>query len=210
MVHGDDKGLRIPPKLASTQAIFVPIWHDDDMKQSVLETAGKLTETVKKVIPAKLDDRDYISPGRKFQQSDMHWIRQQTEEKTSEIRSERVIFALRDTGEKFQLRWNDLEKKAAAIINELQVSMFKQAVTFRENKTFIIDNYDECKEKNEKEGGFFSLHWCGSAECEAKIQDDTKATIRVIPLPEDSDHEEGKCILCSDKSEQRVIIAKAY
>lgn len=210
MVHGDDKGLRIPPKLASTQAVIVPIWHNNDMKQSVLETAGKLTETVKKVIPAKLDDRDQVSPGWKFNEWEMQGIPLRIEVGPKDIQNKSVIFARRDTGEKFQVSWNDLEKKAAGVMNEIQDSMFKQAVTFRENNTFVIDNYDEFKEKNEKEGGFFSLHWCGSAECEAKIQDDTKATIRVIPLPEDSNHEEGKCILCSDKSEQRVIIAKAY
>jgi len=213
MVHGDDKGMKIPPKLASTQVVVIPIWPDDNEKQAVLETAGQLVDKLKTKVSVKLDDRDQYSPGWKFNEWELKGIPLRIEIGPKDIKNQSAVFVRRDTGEKTPVGFEGLEDQAVKTLEDIQENMYNTALKFREDNTFEVDDYNEFKEMNKHDGGFFSMYLCESIDCEIKLQEETKATIRVIPLnPPDgkNDSHKGKCILCNGSSNQRVIVAKAY
>ncbi|MCH8285156.1 proline--tRNA ligase [candidate division KSB1 bacterium] len=213
MVHGDDKGMKIPPRLASTQVVVIPIYRDDSEKQAVLEAAGKLVEKLKTRVSVKLDDRDHYSPGWKFNEWELKGIPLRIEIGPKDIKNQSAVFVRRDTGEKTPVRFDGLEDHAFTTLEDIQDTMYKTALKFRDDNTFEVDDYNEFKEKNKRDGGFFSMYVCDSNKCEIKLQEETKATIRVIPLNppggKNGSHK-GKCILCNGSSKQRVIVAKAY
>ncbi|MFC1728751.1 proline--tRNA ligase [candidate division KSB1 bacterium] len=208
MAHGDDKGLRIPPKIASCQIVLIPIWKTDEQRKNVGDAVDRIVKILKKHAAVKVDDRENYSPGWKFNQYELLGVPLRLELGPKDVGSKSVFAARRDTGEKFPISWNDLEKRIPELLDEIQHSLFEQALQFREKNTFIVDDYDEFKEQNEKEGGFFAMHWCGSDQCENRMKEDTKATIRLIPMG--NNNEEGACILCGRKSNTRIIAAKAY
>lgn len=208
MVHGDDNGLCLPPKMASNQVVLVPIWRDDDEKPPVLEVANRLVRELNNKVSIKLDDRDQYSPGWKFNEWELKGIPLRIELGPRDIEKESVLFARRDTRDKFSVRWDELTHQTELVLEAIQQNLFDKALKFREENTFVVDDYNEFKERNDREGGFFSMHWCGSPSCEEKIQEETKATVRLIPFEQQP--ERGKCIYCNDASERRVIVAKAY
>ncbi len=208
MVHGDDKGLRIPPKIAADQVVLVPIWPSDDDRPKILEVADRLARDVRKQVTVTLDDREQHSPGWKFNEWELKGIPLRMELGPKDIENSSVLLVRRDTGEKIPVSWDSLNELTVEILDTVQKNMYDEALKFREDNTFRLDSYDEFKEMNDNEGGYFSLHWCGSSECENKIQDETRATIRVIPLQPVI--EKGKCVLCNEHSDKRVLFAKAY
>ncbi len=208
MVHGDDNGLCVPPKLASNQAVLVPIWPSDDERPKILEVADRLNRELKTRISVKLDDREQYSPGWKFNEWELKGIPLRLELGPKDIEKESAMFVRRDTGEKISVSWNDMLDKTTEILGTIQKDMYDRALKFRDENTFTLDDYKEFKDMNDKEGGFFSLHWCGSSDCETAIQKETKATIRIIP--NDAVSEDGKCIRCNGNSDRRVMVAKSY
>ena len=182
MVHGDDKGLRIPPKIAADQVVLVPIWPSDDDRPKILEVADRLARDVRKQVTVTLDDREQHSPGWKFNEWELKGIPLRMELGPKDIENSSVLLVRRDTGEKIPVSWDSLNEQTVEILDTVQKNMYDEALKFRKDNTFRLDSYDEFKEMNDNEGGYFSLHWCGSSECENKIQDETRATIRVIPL----------------------------
>ncbi|MFC1514164.1 proline--tRNA ligase [candidate division KSB1 bacterium] len=208
MVHGDDKGIKIPPKIAQRKIVLVPIWKKDEEIPVVLEKAEKLLSGFPDRSHIYLDDRENYSPGWKFNEWELKGIPLRIELGPKDIENESVMFARRDTGEKFPVKWSEFNETAQKTLDDIQKNMYDQALKFREDNTITTDNYGEFKEINNKDSGFFSMHWCGAPDCEDKIQEETKATIRVIPF--DDENEEGKCILCGKKSEKRVVFARAY
>ncbi len=208
MVHGDDKGLRIPPRLANTQVVIIPIWKSDEQKERITAVADKLKKTLDGKVSVKIDDRENYSPGWKFNQYELLGIPLRLELGPKDVENESVFASRRDTGEKFPIKWNELDTKVPMLMEDIQKNLYDQAFKLREDNTFVIDDYAEFKEHNKNIGGFYSMHWCGSGECEIKVQDETKATIRLIPL--DAENENGSCIYCGKKSDKRVIFAKAY
>jgi len=208
MTHSDDQGLILPPKLAPTQVVIVPIYRNDEQRAEVLEYCDKIyRELDDKGIRIKLDDRDQQKPGYKFAQHEAEGVPLRIAVGPRDIKNNNVELARRDTLEKNIENREGIAEKVAGLLPKIQDKLFEQARQHREANTHIVDTYDEFKEIIENEGGFVYAHWDGTAETEAKIKEETKATIRLIPL---EDGEEGKCMVTGKPSSKKVLFARAY
>ncbi len=209
MAHSDDKGLVLPPKLAPTQAVIVPIFKNNNRDQ-VLAYAESLYKELKQKVSAKLDDDEQNSPGWKFAEWEMLGVPVRIEIGPRDVEAGNVVLVRRDTGEKVVITRDKAAARVAELMEIIQKSLFEKALKFREENTKQIDNYTEFKSLyNNEDGGFAFSGWCGSPECEAKIKEDTKATIRVIPF--DSGPEKGKkCVYCGKEAEYTAVFAKSY
>ena len=213
MAHSDDKGLVLPPKLASRQVVIVPILKGD--KQAVVEKAQAICAELKKNgINTFVDDSEQNSPGWKFAEYELQGIPVRLEIGPRDISNNICIAARRDTGEKQKLVLDDtLASSIGSLLETIQKSMFTRALDFREANTVEVTSYDEFKASVDK--GFIVAHWDGTEETETKIKEETKATIRVLPETPDfierySINEPGTCICSGKPSKRKVIFAKAY
>ncbi len=209
MSHSDDHGLVLPPKLAPTQVAIVPVFKT--LEQLALITAAVLP--IKKALEArgvsvKYDDRDTHKPGWKFTEYEFKGVPVRLTIGLRDLEQGTVEVARRDTLEKENLQLTDIENKVIHLLDQIQQNLYERAFAFRENNTFRVDSWEEFKRVLDDKGGFISAHWDGTAETEGKIKEETKATIRVIPL--NNPREEGKCIYSGKPSTQRVIFARAY
>ena len=210
MVHGDDQGLIFPPRLAPFQLVIVPIYKTDDEKSSVMECAQKLRkELVAAGIRVKMDEREGVSPGFKFNDWEMRGIPLRLEIGPKDVAKGSVVLARRDRpgkeGKAF-VEQQGLAASVAQLLEEIQKSLYDRALAFRLANTFEPATYHEFKNAVEK--GFAFSWWCGSSECEANIKDETKATMRCIP-PEQPGGS-GKCIHCGLPAKEKAIFARAY
>ncbi len=206
MTHGDDDGLIIPPRLAPVQIVIVPIWKEAT-RATVLEYSERVYAQLKERFSVKLDDRDQYKPGYKFAEWELQGVPLRVEIGPRDVENNQLVLARRDTREKIPVALNEMVPKIEALLEDIQQSLFNRALQMRQENTFTLDDYHEFKEVLEK-GAFIRAHWCGSGECELKIKEETKATIRNIPF--DEPEEEGKCIYCGNPSSRRVIFARAY
>jgi prolyl-tRNA synthetase len=217
MAHSDDQGLVLPPRLARTQAVIVPIYRDDAGRARVLEAAAALEARLKDGgFGVVLDSRDTVSPGFKFNEWEMKGIPVRLEIGPRDVEQgvclavPRVETRPLQEGERRQKETLPLEGAPGALrilLDDLQKALFARALRFRDSRTFRLDDYVEFQERIE-EGGFFLAPWCGSAACESRVKDETKATIRCIPF--EGDREPGKCLVCGAPAEGRVVWARAY
>lgn len=208
MTHSDDKGLVLPPKLAPTQVILIPIFRTEEEKSKVLEKLNNIkNQLIENNIKVKLDDRDEFSPGWKFTEWEMHGVPLRLAIGPRDIDNNTVEFARRDTGEKHILPQDNIIENVKNYLENIQKSLFEKALDFRDAHTYIIDTWDEFIEKIEQ-GNFIWAHWDGTTETELKIKELTKATIRLIPLSPNL--ENGSCILTGKPSKYRVLFARAY
>jgi prolyl-tRNA synthetase len=213
MAHGDDSGLILPPRLAPIQAVVVPIYRGDDEQAGVMEAAEKLVNGLsERGVRAKLDDRDQMRPGFKFAEWELKGVPLRLEVGPKDVASGETRMANRATGEKQQIKVDELLTTVAGLLEVIQKDVFQRALDFRAANIHRVDSYDEFRERLGSEGGFFLAHWDGTGETEGKIQQETKATIRCIPLDplEPGDAEPGTCMVTGKPSEQRVIFARAY
>ena len=210
MAHGDDNGIIMPPKLAPTQVVIIPIWKSETEKNAIQQKIEEITIKWDGRFSFKVDDREGYRPGWKYNEWEQRGVPLRIEIGPKDLDKEQVILVRRDTGEKQAVAFDELTTAIEKTLDTIQQDLFKRALKNREQYSFILDDYNEFKEKIENPGGFFWLHWCGSPECEDKIQEDTKATIRCIPIDENAIKEEGKCIICGKPSHERVVVAKAY
>jgi prolyl-tRNA synthetase len=209
MAHGDDNGIVIPPKLATTQVVVVPIFRKPEERERVIQAVDKFTAPFKAAgIGYRIDDRDQHSPGWKFNEWEKRGVPLRVEVGPKDLEKNQVMLARRDNREKTAASQDGLVETVLQMLATIQSSMFERAKAFRESHTHRIDDYSKFNEIFDREGGFLWSHWCGSGECEEKVKDETKATIRNIP--KDAAPEEGKCIKCGERSERRVIFARAY
>jgi len=208
MTHSDDKGLVIPPKLAPLEVVLVPIWKGDDEQKAVLERAQKITADWKGKFSFKVDDRDQYRPGWKFNEWEKRGVPLRIEMGPKDLQNDAAVLVRRDTGEKRVVKQADLASEIRSTLDRMQTDLFNRAKAFREQNTRNIDNYEEFKKHIDEPGGFFMAHWDGDGATEARLQEETKATIRCIPL--DAKKESGKCMITGKPSERRVLIAKAY
>jgi prolyl-tRNA synthetase len=207
MVHGDDKGLVLPPKVAPTQVVIVPIYNSDEDKKQVLEKSDEIKKQLEsKSIRVHIDDRNEISPGYKFNDWEMKGVPLRIEIGPKDILKQKVVLAKRYNKEKIDLSFDEIEK-IDFILNEIQTQMLDAAREEAKINTLNISDYSEFKEKIGK-GGFFNACWCGKQECEEKIKEETGADIRVIPF--DNENQEGKCIYCNEQSTTLPIFARGY
>jgi prolyl-tRNA synthetase len=207
MAHGDDKGIIIPPKLATIHLAIVPIFRNDEQKALVLEYVSRLTADLDG-IGFKVDDREQYSPGRKFNDWEKRGVPLRMEVGPKDLEKGQVVLARRDTGEKSFVSQDGLRETITGMLDAIQTGLFDRALEFRKAHSHKVDDYARFNEILDGEGGFLWSHWCGSAGCEERIKNDTKATIRCIPTGEEK--EAGKCIACGEGSEARVVFGRAY
>jgi len=210
MVHGDDQGLILPPRIAPFQAVIVPIYKTDDEKASVMDAARKIrAELVAAEIRVKLDERDGMSPGFKFNDWEMRGVPLRIELGPKDVAKGSVVLARRDRpgkeGKSF-VPQTGLSDAVKTMLAEIQQALFDRALAFRKTNTAEPKDYGEFKTAVER--GFALTHWCGREDCEGKIKEETKATMRCIPLEQSG--EPGKCIFCGQASKEKAIFAKAY
>ncbi|MCU0646089.1 MAG: His/Gly/Thr/Pro-type tRNA ligase C-terminal domain-containing protein, partial [bacterium] len=157
----------------------------------------------------KVDDREGYRPGWKFNEWEQRGVPLRMEIGPKDFEKNQVILVRRDTGEKLPVPIDELTATIDRTLDAIHHALFKQALKFREDNTYMINEYEDFKKKIEEPGGFFWMHWCGERACEDRMQEETKATIRCIPL-DNPFIEAGKCLLCGEPSYRRVIAAKAY
>jgi prolyl-tRNA synthetase len=210
MVHGDDQGLIMPPRLAPHQAVIVPIYKTDEERASVLENAHRLRkELIDAGVRVKLDERDGMSPGFKFNDWEMRGVPLRIELGPKDVAKANVVLARRDKpgkeGKSF-VPQAGISATVVAALEEIQRALHDRALAFRKSNTVDAADYEELKKAVEK--GFAISWWCGGGECEAKIKEETKATMRCIPL--DQPGGSGKCVYCNQAAQDKAIFAKAY
>ncbi|MGQ0830033.1 MAG: proline--tRNA ligase [Bacteroidota bacterium] len=209
MSHSDDKGLVLPPKLAPYQVVIVPIYKSDEQLAQISEVANKIKKAMEvKGITVKYDNRDNQRPGWKFAEYELKGVPVRIAIGGRDLENGTVEIARRDTMEKETIQQENIENKVAHLLEQIQDNLYQKALTMREANTHTAKTYDEFKEILEKKSGFILAHWDGSPETEQKIKEETKATIRCIPL--NNKQESGKCIFSGKPSTQRVVFAKAY
>jgi len=208
MAHSDDDGLVLPPKLAPIQVVIVPIYKNDAEKEKISVVAEEIKkQLLKQNISVKFDNRDTQKPGFKFAEWELKGVPLRIAIGPRDVENQTAELARRDTREKINVSQDDLIATVIRLLDEIQTNIYSKALDFRQNNTFKVDNWDDFKAQIEK-GGFVSAHWDGTTETEEKIKEETKATIRCIPI--DNVVENGSCILTGKPSTQRVLFAKAY
>lgn len=204
MVHGDDNGLVVPPRIAPIQVIIVPIAQH---KEGVLEKANELKERIAKVARVKLDDTDKM-PGWKFSEYEMKGVPVRLEVGPKDMENNQVVLARRDNGEKVIVSMDELETKISALLDEIHHSMFEKARTNREEKTHPAINMEQFKDIVENKTGFVKSMWCGDRACEEKIKEITGATSRCMPF--EQEHISDTCVCCGKKADKLVYWGRAY
>ena len=208
MTHSDDNGLVLPPKLAPIQVVIIPIYKNDEQLALISEKVNPIVDELRRRgISVKYDDADNKRPGFKFADYELKGVPVRLAIGARDLENGTVEVMRRDTLDKETISIDNIEDKIANLLDDIQTNIFKKAYDYREAHTTIVDTYEEFKEKIE-EGGFILAHWDGTIETEEKIKEETKATIRCIPL--EGDKTPGKCMVTGRPSAQRVIFARAY
>ena len=207
MVHGDDRGLVLPPRLAPVQVVIVPILSKKDGAR-VLDAVRALAEELKSDLRVNLDDREEYSPGWKYNEWEMRGIPVRIEVGPRDLDKDQVVLVRRDTGEKEFVSREDLSSRLPQLLEQIQADMLERAICFREENTRSCSDYEEFKQLIEEKRGFIVSPWCDNSECEEKVKNDTKATIRCLPfgLKPESD----KCLACGEKATVSAYFARAY
>jgi prolyl-tRNA synthetase len=209
MAHSDDQGLVLPPKLAPIQVVIVPIYKSDEELQTIGIFADDLIAKLKiRGISVKYDDRDTQRPGFKFAEYELKGVPVRIAVGARDMENGTVEIARRDTGEKSSQPQANLDAYLETLLEDIQQAIYKKALTFREENIRPANSYDEFKRLLDEQPGFISAHWDGTPETEQRIKEETKATIRCIPL--NNTLENGLCILTGKPSTQRVLFARAY
>lgn len=209
MAHSDDQGLVLPPKLAPTQVVIVPIYKKREQLEAISVRANEIRESLQKLgISVKYDDRDTYKPGWKFAEYEFKGVPVRLAIGPRDMENGTIEVARRDTLEKEVLQLADIEHKVHNLLDQIQDNLYRKALNFREDNSHRADSWEEFVDILENKGGFIYAHWDGTDETEQAIKEKTKATVRLIPL--DGKKESGKCILTGNPSEQRVVFARAY
>jgi prolyl-tRNA synthetase len=208
MTHGDDQGLILPPKLAPFQIVIIPIYKNDEEKALVMPLVSKVEQELQG-FRLKIDRREEVTPGFKFNDWEMRGVPLRIEIGPKDVQKGTLAFGRRDVpgkaGKTF-VRQTQLEPQVAEALQSIQASLFDRALAFRRAHTFEPNDYDELKSVVDK--GWAYSWWCGDAECETRVKDETKATTRCIPL--DQEPGQGVCIVCGKPATEKVIFGRAY
>ena len=208
MTHSDDNGLVLPPKLAPIQVVIIPIYKGDDQLAVISEKANSIVANLRaKGISVKYDDADNKRPGFKFADYELKGVPVRLVMGARDLENGTVEVMRRDTLEKETLPLDGIEAHIEQLLQDIQKNIFEKAKAYRDSRIQKVDSYEEFKQKIE-EGGFFLCHWDGTAETEARIKEETKATIRCVPFG--TPDEEGVDMVTGKPSHRRVLIARAY
>lgn len=209
MSHSDDNGLVLPPKLAPLQVVIVPIYKGKDGLEKIREKVNGIIDELRQLgISVKFDDRDTQKPGWKFADYELKGVPVRLAMGERDLENGTIEVARRDTLTKETLPIEGIEQHIVRLLEDIQQNIHKKALDFRSKMITKVDSYEEFKTLLDEKGGFFLCHWDGTPETEARIKDETKATIRCIPF--DAEEEEGKCMVTGKPSRRRVLIARAY
>lgn len=207
MTHSDDKGLVLPPRFAPVQVVVIPLWFKDEQKDLVLAKAQEIFASLKeKGVRAKIDTKEG-RPGEKIFGWEKKGVPVRIEIGPKDIEAGKAIVARRDTGEKIDVALEEIVSTIPTLLEGIHATLFNRAQTYRDDKTVSVETWEEFKTAIEG-GNFVNAHWCGDAEVEAKIKEETNATIRCVPFSEGAS--DGVCVYSGKPSTQRVIFAKSY
>jgi prolyl-tRNA synthetase len=209
MMHSDDDGLVLPPRIAGTKLAIVPIWKNDDEKSGTVEAAHKIAEELRgRIGPVVVDTRDKMRPGWKYAEWETKGVPLRIEIGPRDLKNDQVVLAARHDRKKQTVARSGLLEATHAELDRIQADLFAAARKRREKNTHVVDTWDDFRALYDGAGGFALAHWCGDAACEAAIQDETRVTIRNIPF--ERDETPGACVRCGKKSIGRVAFAQAY
>jgi prolyl-tRNA synthetase len=217
MTHGDDKGLRLPPRLAPVQVVIVPIHRSDEERASVLEAATRVAHALdggagavgSDKIRVKVDDREEHRPGYKFNEWELKGVPLRIEIGPREVGERKVALTRRDLGTKTVLGWDGLAEAVPQLLEQIQQELLEQAGAFREEHTFRPDSYEELIAiMRSTEGGFAESGWCGDPACEERVKADSKATLRLLPV--EPVVPDVPCVVCGRPAREWATWAVAY
>lgn len=207
MVHGDERGLKLPPKVAPIQVIIIPIIFDQS-KQKVLEKVAQLKSRLQSNFRVEIDKRDEYTPGWKFNHWELKGVPLRIEVGPKDIEKGQVIVVRRDNSQKMAVKEENLVEIINESLKDIQENLFQKAKQFLEENIREVANFEEFKEIIEEKRGLIRTYWCGNRDCEEKVKEETKATIRCIPFKQEK--ASGKCIYCGKESSTLVYFARAY
>ncbi len=209
MAHSDNNGLVLPPKLAPIQVVLIPIYKGEEELKAITERLDDIAASLRAAgLSVKIDDRDNVRSGFKFAEYELKGVPVRLAMGPRDMQNGTIELVRRDTLEKEFVPQEGLTERVVALMDDIQQNLYKKALDFRNSMITRVDTYDEFKKALEEKGGFISAHWDGTVETEERIKEETKATIRCIPI--DAEPEEGKCILTGKPSHRRVLFAIAY
>jgi len=209
MTHGDDKGLVLPPKIAYTHIVIIPIFYKSTEKKKVLKNAEDLKNKLEKEnLVVILDDREEYTPGWKFNEWELKGIPLRIEIGPKDIQKKQLVLVRRDNFEKIIVKDKIATKKVKETLNNIQKTLFNKAEKLLKNHITTAKTFNELKDILEKKGGFIRACHCMDEKCEEKIKEETGATIRTIPLKKEKIF--SNCIYCGKEAKEVVYFAKAY
>lgn len=209
MVHGDDKGLVLPPNIASTQVVIIPITYKDADKEVIMKEVKEILETLqKKGIAVTVDDRAEYTPGWKFNEWELKGVPIRIEIGPRDIKQKQVTLVRRDTSERMVIRKEESATRIDELLKEIQTNLFDKAKEGLDENITTVKTYDEFKETLKEKGGFIRACWCANSTCEERIKEETGATIRLIPF--EKERLFAKCVRCGEEAKQVVYFARAY
>jgi prolyl-tRNA synthetase len=210
MVHGDDKGLRLPPRIAPIQVVIVPIWRKEEDRNKIEPYVTQVQhELLEANIRVKVDWRDQVTPGFKFNDWEMRGVPLRIEIGPRDVDSAQAVFVRRDSRDKRSVQREAISSTALASLDSIQQSLFEQAARFLEEHTATVVSWDELARLLEDRGGFVWIDWCDSQACTQKLAME-KATVRAIPLVEAEATPVGPCICCGEPAQFRCVVARSY
>jgi prolyl-tRNA synthetase len=209
MVHGDDRGLVAPPKVAPVQVVIVPIPYKGADATAILAKAKEILEKLKeKGLTVVLDDREEYTPGWKFNEWELKGVPIRIEIGPRDLKQNQITMARRDTYQKTTAKMDEAVQATEKLLEEIQSNLYAKAKTALEERTATVHNYDEFKKTLKEKGGFIKAAWCGSSECEEKIKEETGATIRLRPIEKEKPI--ANCVFCGEKAVEMVYFARSY
>ncbi len=209
MVHGDDKGLILPPKIAPYQVVIIPIFYEENERKKVIKKAKDILKKLKEnEIRAIVDERMQYTPGWKFNYWELKGVPLRIEIGPKDLKSKQITIARRDNFERTSVKEKEIVKKVKLLLEDIQKNLFKKAKKFLKENTTTVKDYEEFKKILKNKGGFIKASWCGSKHCEEQIKLETGATIRAIPIKKEKVF--SSCIYCGKKASCVAYFAKAY
>jgi prolyl-tRNA synthetase len=208
MAHGDDKGLRLPPMVAPTQVVLIPIYKSDDEMGRVVQAASRIhDELTSNGVRARVDDRDQYRPGFKFSEWELKGVPVRMEIGPRDVESSQVVIVKRTSGTKETVPTSEAVAGMADLLGAVQTELYEDALSFRTENTHEVESFDQLRD-GLRDGGFFVGPWCGNGACEEKVSSETTATIRVLAI--EAEDPRGPCVVCGEPGTERATWARAY